>query len=74
MSSNPKNLVVSPFTPRTKFVDENGYATWEGLKFLQGLAQAVNGALIFSGSSTASSAPAQPSPADQAPLQPSRNT
>jgi hypothetical protein len=49
MSSNPKNLVVSPFTPRTKFVDENGYATWEGLKFLQGLAQAVNGALDILG-------------------------
>jgi hypothetical protein len=74
MSSNPKNLVVSPFTPRTKFVDENGYATWEGLKFLQGLAQAVNGALDILGQFNGIIGPAQPSPADQAPLQPSRNT
>src|SRR5690348_3788105 len=47
--SNPTNLVVSPFTPRTKLVDENGYATWEMLKFAQGLAQAVNNALSILG-------------------------
>ena len=49
MSGNPINLVVSPFTPRTKLVDERGYATWDGLKFLQGLAQAVNNALNILG-------------------------
>ena len=49
MSSNPTNLVVSPFTPRTKLVDEDGYATWEMLKFSQGLAQAVNNALDILG-------------------------
>lgn len=49
MSSNPINLVVSPFTPRTRLVDEKGYATWDGLKFLQGLAQAVNNALNILG-------------------------
>jgi len=49
MSGNPINLVVSPFTPRTKLVDEQGYATWEFLKFQQGLAQAVNNALNILG-------------------------
>lgn len=49
MSNNPANLVVSPFTPRTKLVDDNGYATWEFLKFAQGLAQAVNNALSILG-------------------------
>ena len=49
MSSNPNNLVVSPFTPRTKLVDDNGFATWDFLKFAQGLAQAVNNALDILG-------------------------
>ena len=49
MSGNPINLVVSPFTPRTRLVDEQGYATWEMLKFAQGLAQAVNNALSILG-------------------------
>lgn len=49
MSSNPQNLVVSPFTPRTRLVDEQGYATWDFLKFAQGLAQAVNNALDILG-------------------------
>jgi len=49
LSNNPANLVVSPFTPRTKLVDDNGYATWEFLKFAQGLAQAVNNALNILG-------------------------
>jgi len=48
-SGNPINLVVSPFTPRTRLVDEQGYATWEMLKFAQGLAQAVNNALSILG-------------------------
>lgn len=42
---NLSRWVVSPFTVRTKIVDKDGYASWDFVKFLQGIAQSINGVL-----------------------------
>jgi hypothetical protein len=50
MSSNPTNLVSSPQTPTEAVVDlKTGRFNWSGMKWAQGITQAVNNALTILG-------------------------
>lgn len=50
MSSNPTNLVASPQTPTEAIIDTNtGRFNWAGIKWAQGITQAVNNALTLLG-------------------------
>jgi hypothetical protein len=50
MSSNPTNIVSSPQTPTEAVIDlKTGKFVWGGLKWAQGITQAVNNALTILG-------------------------